>query len=184
VITRAGRLTARTEPVDIPGLAGPLALDTNVVSGRFAISVGGRPAVRVRRRRVDLPTADSRTVRAVLRPARGTEVYPTLEIGGTRYRIGPRVPVLLWLLVALPLPASMVTGLVLYNRIGHPLGALVAGLGGTVIGLAGGVGVWVNRGLVQSWLPRLVVAPLMLVMLAAATAAAVGVDAVLAALSG
>lgn len=107
----------RTEPVNIAGLAGPVVVTVNAVTGRHSVTVGGRPATGTGRGSYTLPTTDGRTVAAKVRSSL-LDPYPTLEIAGVKYRTGPSVPVVLRVLALLPLV------LVLGGLIGGAIGAL------------------------------------------------------------
>jgi hypothetical protein len=101
----------RTQPLAIPGLAGPIVLESSFWTSQFTVTVGGHEAPRTGRRRFALPAAGGGAVEGTLR---GTflDVYPTVEIAGTRYPTGPAVPVILRILVALPFVLVFLGGLV------------------------------------------------------------------------
>jgi hypothetical protein len=137
----------RTEPVDIAGLAGPVVVTMNAITGKHSVTVGGHAAPGTRRGHYTLPTADGRTVAARLR-GNLIDPYPTIEIGGVKHRTGPSVPVALRLLTLLPL-------------------ALLA-FGGMIGGGIGGVAVGVNLGIVRGSRSSVVKAALMIAVFGAA----------------
>ncbi|WP_326557684.1 hypothetical protein [Micromonospora sp. NBC_01796] len=100
----------RTAPVIIEGLAGPVEVTTNLLTGKHSMTVGGQPTVGTRRGHYTLPTADGQTVAARLR-ASLLDPYPTIEIAGVRYRTGPGIPLALRILALLPFVLVIAGGL-------------------------------------------------------------------------
>ena len=142
-----------TEPLHIPGLAGPVVATMNSFTGKHSITVGGRPASGTRRGMYTLPTADGRMVEARLRGSL-LDPYPSIEIAGVKHRTGPVVPL-----------ALRVVGLL-------PAVLLVGGLIG---GLIGGGGIVVNLAILRSSLHGAVKAVLMLGVLVVAVVTAFAV---------
>jgi hypothetical protein len=130
----------------IPGLAGPVVLESSFLSGRYTITAGGSPAARVGRKRYALPTTGSGTVEATLSGG-FFDAYPTLTINGVKHRTGPPVPIVMRVLAVFPI-------------------ALVF-LGGLLGGLIGAIGWAVNMSILRLGLPAAVKALLMLVVLVA-----------------
>jgi hypothetical protein len=134
----------RTEPVNIAGLAGPVVVTVNAVTGKHSVTVGGRPATGgTRRGDYGLPTTDGRTVAAKVRSSL-LDPYPTIEIAGVKYRTGPSVPVALRVLALLP---------------------LVLVLGGLIGGVIGALGIATNLGIARWSQSNAVKAVLMIVVL-------------------
>jgi hypothetical protein len=77
-------------------------MDINWFTGGHSMTVGGQPAVKRKRRVYQLPTTDGRTVEAKVRST-FFDVYPTVDVAGTRYRLGPATPVVLRVVMLLPL---------------------------------------------------------------------------------
>jgi hypothetical protein len=140
----------RTEPVDIEGLAGPVVVTVNRLTGKPSITVGGHPATRIRRATYTLPTADGGTVAARLRTSLA-DPYPIIEIAGVKHRTGPSVPLALRVLALLPI-------------------ALVA-VGGAIGGAIGVVGVIGNLAILRGARSAAVNAVLLIVVLVAAVVA-------------
>ena len=136
----------RTEPLTIRGLAGPVVVSTNGLSGRYGITVGGHPASRIGRARYALAVPGGGTVEAKVRGG-FLDAYPSLEINGVTHRTGPRTPLALRALAL------------------SPIGLLL--LGGLLGGLVGGLGAATNFAIARSRVPTAVKALLMLVVLAA-----------------
>jgi hypothetical protein len=90
----------RTEPLTITGLAGPVVLETNFLTGKHSITVRGHPAPRAGRR-FTLPTAGGGTVEAVR--DQFLDAYPNLEIHGVKHRTGPPTPMVLRILALVPI---------------------------------------------------------------------------------
>jgi hypothetical protein len=100
----------RTEPLLVDGLAGPLVVTVNTLTGRHSVTVGGQPAVGTRRGKYTLPTANGGTVEANLR-ATWLDAYPVIDIAGVEHRTGPRTPVGLRILALIPLVLVAIGGL-------------------------------------------------------------------------
>ena len=109
----------RTEPTTIQGLAGPVVVDMNTLTGKSTLSVGGVPAEVRRRGYYLLPTAGGGTVEARVR-ATLLDPYPVLHINGAKHRTGPASPMVLRVLGLLPL---------LLLAVGGALGGIVAAFG-------------------------------------------------------
>jgi len=92
----------RSEPLAIRGLAGPVVVEANNFTGRYTVTVGGRPAPRIGRARYALPAAGGGTVKAVVRGG-FFDPYPSLEINGLKHRTGPPVPMPLRILALVPI---------------------------------------------------------------------------------
>jgi len=92
----------RIQPVTIDGIAGPVAMDVNWFTGGHSMTVGGQPALKSGRRRYQLPTTDGHMVEAKVRST-FFDVYPTVELAGITYRLGPATPVALRVVMLLPL---------------------------------------------------------------------------------
>lgn len=118
----------RTQPVTIEGLAGPVVVDVNTLTGRQSLMVGGQSIPGTRRGDYTLPTADGRAVPAKVRTSL-VDPYPTIEIAGVKHRTGPALPVALRLLALLPF--------------------LLVFVGGAIGGALGAVGVVVNLSLAR-----------------------------------
>lgn len=131
----------RTEPLEIAGLAGPVVVTMNVVTGKNSVTVGGYDAQGTRRGHYQLPTVDGRTVAARVRSSL-LDPYPTIEISGVRHRTGPSLPVALRLLALLPLV------LVFGGAIGGGIGALAVvvnlAIGRTKASAAGRAGLMIG----------------------------------------
>lgn len=91
-----------TQPVAIPGLAGPVVVNMNSFTGKHAVTVGGHSVTSTGRRTYALPAADGRTVEGKVHSS-FLDPYPSIEIGGVRHRTGPAVPVGLRVLALLPI---------------------------------------------------------------------------------
>lgn len=99
----------RTEPLTVDGLAGPVVVDVNLLTGRRTLSVEGVP-IEGRRGRYELATATGESVPARLR-TKFLDLYPTLEVNGQSYRTGPQAPVIVNVLRLLPLLLVVFGGL-------------------------------------------------------------------------
>jgi hypothetical protein len=95
----------------IPGLVGPVVVESSFWSSRFTITAGGFPATRVGRNRYALPAAGSATVEATVSGG-FFDAYPTLTINGVKHRTGPAVPVVLRVLAVLPIVLVFLGGFV------------------------------------------------------------------------
>lgn len=140
----------RTEPTTIQGLAGPVVVDMNTLTGKSTLTVGGVPAQGRRRGHYLLPTADGGTVEARVR-ATLLDPYPILHIDGAKHRTGPASPLVLRVLGLLPL--------------------LLLAVGGAVGGALGALGVIANLAVQRSSQSTAVKAMVMLAVLAAVTLA-------------
>jgi hypothetical protein len=136
----------RTEPLMIPGLVGPVVLESSFFSSHYTITAGGYPAQRLGQKRYALPTAGSGTVEATVSGG-FFDAYPTLTINGVKHRTGPAVPVVLRILAVVPF-AIVFTG-------------------GLIGGLIGGIGWAVNMAILRLSLSSIVKAVLMLAVLVA-----------------
>src|SRR5262249_1799135 len=129
-------------------------------------TVGGWPAPQVGKRRYALPGAHGGTVEATLR-AGFADPHPTLEINGVRYPTGPKVPVVLRILVLLPL--LLAVGAVGGGASGDVIGDVIGGgARGAIVGLVGWVGVMLNLLIARTGLHATVKAMLMMVIAALA----------------
>jgi hypothetical protein len=115
----------RTEPLTIRGVAGPLVVTHNFFLGRYAVTVGGKPAKRISGRTFALPRSGGGTVEATMHGG-FLDAYPSVDVAGVRYRTGPPIPVGLRILAFLP---------ILLVTIGGLLGAIV-GLVGAAANMA------------------------------------------------
>lgn len=97
-----------TDPIVIDGLAGPVVVTTNMMSGKSTVTVGGIPAQGTGRGRFQLPTADGGAVEAKVHAAKMIDPYPVIEINGTKHRTGPASPV--WMTVLSLLPIVLLVG--------------------------------------------------------------------------
>jgi len=93
----------QTQPLHIEGLAGPLVLTVNSITGGHSIIVGDQPAEKTGRSAYLLPTGDGEAVEAKLHRTRLGERYPVLEIDGVEHPTGPPVPSWLRIMALLPL---------------------------------------------------------------------------------
>jgi hypothetical protein len=109
----------QTQPVAVPGVAGPVVVDVNWFTGKHSVTVGGRPVPGSRRTGFQLPAAGGGTVPARVRGG-VFDPYPTVEIAGVKHRTGPPVPV--WLQVLALVPLSLIA-------VGAALGAVIGVLG-------------------------------------------------------
>lgn len=125
----------QTEPVTIDGVAGPVVVDSNVLTGRCAVTVNGT-AVPRQRRRFALPTTYGDPVEATVRTSL-VDPYPVIQLGPKRYRTGPQIPQLLQVLTVLPFGAIL-------------LGLTGAVVGGLLGGVVAGAGVAVNQTISRS----------------------------------
>jgi hypothetical protein len=148
----------RTDPVIINGLAGPVVVTTNSMTGKQSMTVGGQPATGTSRGHYNLPTDDGRTVAARVRSSL-LDPYPTIEIAGVKHRTGPGIPVVLRILALLPFVLLVAGGLI-----------------GGVIAAAGLV---LNFGIARGSQSTIVKSILMLLVLAAAIVTYIAVAAVL-----
>jgi hypothetical protein len=137
----------RSEPLTIPGLAGPVVVDLNSFTGRTAVTVNGQPVPRIGRRVYALPAAGGGTVNAEVRPG-VLDPFPSLQINGVKHRTGPQIPIALRILTFVPI--------------------LLVGVGGLVGGLIGALGMIGNLAIARLSLPSVVKALLMLVVLGVA----------------
>jgi hypothetical protein len=137
----------RSEPLTIPGLAGPVVIDSNSFTGRIAVSVNGQAVPRIGRGMYALPTAGGETVPAEVRPS-FFDPFPSLQVNGVKHRTGPEVPLALRILAFVPI--------------------VLVGLGGLVGGLIGASGVIGNLAIARLPLPAVVKALLMVVVLGVA----------------
>ncbi len=145
----------RTEPLMIAGIAGPIVLDVNAITGKHSVTVGGHPASGTRRGNYTLPTADGQTIPAKLR-SNIFDPHPTLEIAGVTHRTGPSQPIALRVLMVLP---------------------LLLVIGGLIGGVIGALGIGVNLGIARGQQSTAVKALLMIVVLALTVVAYVAVAA-------
>jgi hypothetical protein len=130
-----------TEPLNVRGLAGPLVVTHNFLTGRLTMTVGGRPAERIgRTRRYALPAAGGGTVEGEVRGG-FFDPYPSVYVGGVAHRTGPLVPVALRVLALLP---------------------VLLLLGGLLGGLVAALGVAVNQVVVRLSQPNMLKAVMML----------------------
>lgn len=150
----------RTEPVEIEGLAGPVVVDVHAFSGKSSITVGGRPATKVRGTKYTLPTAAGGEVPATVRSVFGSP-YPLIEIAGVKHPTGPLVPLALRVLALLPLA--------------------LLGIGGAVGGAIGAVGVIGNFAILRGSQSTAVKALLMVLVLVAVGVAWTGLAVAIAA---
>jgi hypothetical protein len=139
----------RTKPLIIDGLAGPLVITRNELTGKYSITVGGQQVPGTGQREYNLPTTDGHTVAATVARPKLFDPYPTIEIAGVAHRTGPRIPTILAVLALVPL-------------------ALV-GLGGLIGGLIGGLGAVVNLRIARGGQSTAVKAILMVMVLVVAT---------------
>ncbi|WP_123826997.1 hypothetical protein [Micromonospora globispora] len=136
----------RTEPIHINGLAGPVVVATQTL-GAAKIMVGEQNATRTRRNRYLLPAADGTLVDATLSSGL-FDPWPSIDIAGVKHRTGPRIPVLLQILIALPF-------------------LLVLAGGGLIGGLIGGTAMVINIAIARGRQSTPVKALLMLCVLGA-----------------
>lgn len=115
----------RTQPVSIPGLAGPVVVSAGFFSLRYTVSVNGVDVRRTGRATYQLPAADGTMVEGKLRSG-FFEPFPALQIHGVTYRTGPAVPLAVRILAVIPF---------LLFTVGGVLGA-VLGAAGVVGNLA------------------------------------------------
>jgi hypothetical protein len=144
----------RTQPTTIDGLAGPVVVDLNALTGKSTLTVGGVPAEGRRRGQYLLPTADGGTVEARVRTTL-LDPYPVLHINGAKHRTGPATPMALRLLGLLPL--------------------LLVTVGGALGGGLGALGAIVNLAVQRSSQSTAVKAVIMVAVLAAVTLTYLGV---------
>ncbi|HEU4421254.1 MAG TPA: hypothetical protein VFR67_01800 [Pilimelia sp.] len=78
-------------------------MDVNWFTGGHSMTVGGQPASKSGRRTYHLPTTDGHIVQAKVRRSFFFDVYPTVDVAGTAYRLGPPTPVALRVVMLLPL---------------------------------------------------------------------------------
>ena len=78
-------------------------MDINWFTGSHSMTVGGEPALKDGRRKYRLPTTDGGLIQAKVRPSFFFDVYPTVEVAGTAYRLGPPTPVALRVVMLFPL---------------------------------------------------------------------------------
>src|SRR5215475_3067120 len=80
----------QSQPLAIPGVSGPVTVQVNPWSGKRRLFVGGAE-IPTKRGKFELPGPDGQPL-----PGRidmmWWDVYPKLEIGGTKYPTGPEVP--------------------------------------------------------------------------------------------
>lgn len=112
----------RTEPLTIPGLAGPVVVESAFFANRYTITAGGIPATRVARNTYALPAAGSGTVQTTVSGG-FFDAYPTLTINGVRHRTGPPVPLVMRILAVFPMVVVFAGG---------ALGGVVGALGWAV----------------------------------------------------
>lgn len=91
----------QTEPLVIPGLAGPAVVTVNQFTGKHSITVGGQSTTGTRRGQYTLPGADGGTVPAKLHTSL-LDPHPSIEIAGVKHRTGPAIPLALRILALLP----------------------------------------------------------------------------------
>ncbi|WP_200209554.1 hypothetical protein [Micromonospora coerulea] len=140
----------RTEPIHIDGLAGPIVVTAPTFRAP-SITVGERSATRTRGNKYLLPAADGQLVDAKL--SNGLlDPYPSIEIAGVKHRTGPRMPVLLQIMSALPL--------VVFIPLLH---------GGLIGGLVAGIALLTNLKIARGSHSTPVKAVIMLCVLGAAT---------------
>ena len=136
----------QTEPLTIPGPAGPVVVQNSFFSSRYTITAGGRPATRISRGRYAVAAAGSGTVEATVSGG-FFDAYPTLTVNGVKHRTGPPVPAVLRILAVAPF--------------------LLVFLGGLLGGLIGGIGWAVNMAVLRLALPTAVKALLVVAILGA-----------------
>jgi hypothetical protein len=141
----------QTEPLVIPGLAGPAVVTVNQFTGKHSITVGGQPTTGTRRGQYTLPGVDGAPVPARLRSSM-LDPFPSIVIAGVKHRSGPAIPLALRILALCP--AILV-------------------LGGLVGGLLGGAAILANLSLLRTSLPTAAKAALVAVIGLAAVVAAV-----------
>jgi hypothetical protein len=142
-------MAVKTEPIAIPGVAGPVVVATTFW-GRFVVTVADQAVPRIGKRQYALPSAVGGTVHATLR-SRISDPYPTVEANGVRHRTGPKVPVVLQVLALLPM--------------------VLVGIGGALGGLAGALGAIANLGIARTRMPAAAKALVMVAIGAAAVLA-------------
>lgn len=110
----------RNGPITIPGVAGPVTVDSHLWSGKQSVMVGGQPAASTGKQTFALPTSDGGATEG--RVSRGSIMnpFPTVEIGGVKHPTGPEISVALRLLMVAPIVLTAIGGL---------LGGLVGGSG-------------------------------------------------------
>jgi hypothetical protein len=128
-------------PVEIDGLAGPVVVGTNRLTGEYTVTVGGTLAARITHDQYALPAADGGIVDGTLFVPL-LALKPTLKVNGVRYTIGTRPP--LWLLIVAFVPFA------------------VLALGGFLGGLVAFLAVIVNLTILRRPRPTYVTVPLML----------------------
>jgi hypothetical protein len=119
-----------TDPVQLPDVAGPVAVKYDLWWGRHAVVVDGVKVPKVGRNEFDLPTTTGGTVRARLKTS-WIKPFPTLVLRDQAYPLGPDTPAYLTVLTMLPV-----------------LGVL-GGLLGIVVGFAA---ITANTGIVRTGL--------------------------------
>lgn len=138
-----------TEPVTIEGVAGPVVVNSNAMTGKNTLTVGGAPVPGGRRGRFELPAVGGGTVPAKVR-TNLMDPYPTIEVAGVKHRTGPASPLVLKILGLLP------------------FGLIAGGLVGALLGFAA---VTTNLAVTRTDQPTVVKAVLMIVVLMAAIGA-------------
>ena len=131
----------------IPGLAGPVVVESSFFANRYTITAGGFQAIRIGRNRYAVPAAGSGTVDTAVSGG-FFDAYPTLTVNGVKHRTGPPVPMVFRILAVPPI--------------------LVITVGGALGGVIGALGWAVNMAILRLSLSSAVKALLMLAVPAAA----------------
>lgn len=134
----------------IPGLAGPVVVESPFFANRYTITAGGSPATRIGRNLYAVPAAAGGTVETTVSGG-FFDAYPTLTVNGVKHRTGPPVPMVLRVLAVVPI--------------------LLLAVGGALGGLLGALGWMVNMAILRLKLSVGVKALLVVAILAAAAGA-------------
>ncbi len=90
----------QTTPIAVRGVAAPVSVDVPFAR-RPKVLVGGQEAQRLGRNRYALPGVDGKPVEGTVK-ATLVDPYPRLTVDGQTYLTGPKVPIGLQIVAALP----------------------------------------------------------------------------------